>query len=65
MAYLPLFRRAFANLDRMQRRRLLDALFGRAAMGLPGRILAPDARRSGRGISRRISAILTARPADE
>src|SRR4029453_17444783 len=28
--HLPLFRRAFSNLDRMQRRRLLDALFGRA-----------------------------------
>ncbi|WP_210253033.1 DUF5682 family protein [Beijerinckia sp. L45] len=41
--HLPLFRRAFSTLDRMQRRRLLDALFGRAAVGLPGRSLAPDA----------------------
>ncbi|MCE3290951.1 MAG: hypothetical protein K0R83_2963, partial [Caulobacter sp.] len=33
-SFLPLFRRAFSNLDSMQRRRLLDALFGRRAEGL-------------------------------
>lgn len=42
-AHLPLFRRAFADLDRMQRRRLLDALFARRSAGLPGRVLAADA----------------------
>ncbi len=42
-AFLPLFRRAFSNMDRMQRRRLLDALFGREAPGLAGLIAAPDA----------------------
>jgi hypothetical protein len=41
--HLPLFRRAFSNLDRMQRKRLLDALFGRASGGLPGRSRAPNA----------------------
>lgn len=42
-SYLPLFRRTFANLDRMQRRRLLDAVFGREPEGLAGRVLAVDA----------------------
>jgi hypothetical protein len=42
-AHLPLFRRAFSNLDRMQRRRLLDALFGRTSSGLEGRMLQPNA----------------------
>lgn len=43
--HLPLLRRVLSALDRMQRRRLLDALFGRDTGGLPGRILAPDADR--------------------
>lgn len=63
--YLPLFRRAFSNLDRMQRKRLLDALFGRAGAGLPGRSLAPDAAAIWPHHLARISAILSARPADE
>ena len=41
--YLPLFRRVFTGLDRMQRRRLLDAALGRDAGGLPGLVPAPDA----------------------
>jgi hypothetical protein len=36
-AFLPLFRRAFSHLDRMQRRRLLDALFARRAELSAGR----------------------------
>jgi hypothetical protein len=63
--HLPLFRRAFSNLDRMQRRRLLDALFGRASAGLPGRVLAPDAEQIWPRHLERLTAILTARPADE
>ncbi len=63
--YLPLFRRAFSNLDRMQRKRLLDALFGRAGAGLPGRTLAPDAAAIWPRHLARITAILSARPTDE
>ena len=63
--HLPLFRRAFSNLDRMQRRRLLDALFGRAGAGLPGRVLAPDAAQIWPRHLARLTGILTARPADE
>ena len=63
--HLPLFRRAFSNLDRMQRRRLLDALFGRASAGLPGRVLAPDAAQIWPRHLERLTGILTARPADE
>ena len=63
--HLPLFRRAFSNLDRMQRKRLLDALFGRASAGLPGRTLAPDADKIWPLHLERLTAILTARPADE
>jgi hypothetical protein len=63
--YLPLFRRAFSNLDRMQRKRLLDALFGRASAGLPGRTLAPNAAAIWPRHLARITAILSARPTDE
>jgi hypothetical protein len=63
--HLPLFRRAFSNLDRMQRKRLLDALFGRAGAGLPGRTLAPDAAAIWPRHLERITALLSARPADE
>jgi hypothetical protein len=41
IGYLPLFRRSFSSLDRMERRRLLDAVFGRNAGGLQGRRLQP------------------------
>jgi hypothetical protein len=64
-AHLPLFRRAFSNLDRTQRRRLLDALFGREAGALPGRALAPDAAAIWPAHLARLTAILTARPADD
>jgi len=65
VAHLPLFRRTFANLDRMQRKRLLDALFGRASAGLPGRTLVPDAALIWPRHFARLSAILSQRPADE
>lgn len=64
-AHLPLFRRAFSNLDRMQRRRLLDALFGRVSAGLQGRALAPNAAEIWPAHFERIVGILNARPADE
>jgi hypothetical protein len=64
-AHLPLFRRAFSNLDRMQRRRLLDALFGRVSAGLQGRMLAPNAAEIWPAHFERIVGILNARPADE
>ena len=41
MDALPLFRRVFSGLDRMERRRLLDALMGRSA-GLSGGLVAVD-----------------------
>lgn len=62
--FLPLFRRAFANLDRMQRRRLLDALFEREVAGLVGRAPAPDAEAVWPEHFARIAGILTARPTD-
>lgn len=64
-ANLPLFRRAFSGLDRMQRRRLLDALFGRATSGLQGRVLTAEADEIWPAHFDRIVEILTARPADE
>jgi hypothetical protein len=64
-AHLPLFRRAFSSLDRMQRRRLLDALFGGQAAGPGGRTLAPNAAEIWPAHFERIVGILTARPADE
>ena len=62
---LPLFRRALSTLDRMQRKRLFDALFGRAGAGLPGRALAPGAAEIWPRHLARLSAILTARPAND
>ena len=60
--HLPLFRRAFANLDRMQRRRLLDALFSRGGAGLPGRRLKPDAAEIWPRHFERLTEILNPRP---
>lgn len=42
-ANLPLFRRVFSALDRTERRRLMDALFGRGASGDKGYRLMADA----------------------
>ncbi len=41
-AYLPVFRRVLSELDRTEKKRLLDALFGRKGSGT-GRMLRPDA----------------------
>ncbi len=62
-AFLPLFRRALGNLDRMQRRRLLDAVFGRGGTGLQGRARAVDAEAIWPAHFQRLTDILTARPA--
>lgn len=39
---LPLFRRVFSNLDRMERRRLLDATLGRRGEGPAGLVYMPE-----------------------
>jgi Family of unknown function (DUF5682) len=40
---LPLFRRVFSALDKTERRRMMDALFGRSKSGAEGYRLLPDA----------------------
>lgn len=42
-AHLPLFRRVFSALDRSERRRLMDTLFGRSGGGTRGYVLVPGA----------------------
>jgi hypothetical protein len=42
---LPLFHRVFSVLDRSERRRLLDAVFGRGRSGAKGYRLLPGAAR--------------------
>lgn len=64
-AHLPLFRRAFSSLDRMQRRRLLDALLDRNPAGAQGRVLVPGALATWPAHLERIVGILNAGPADE
>jgi hypothetical protein len=63
--HLPLFRRAFSNLDRMQRRRLLDALFGRASVGPPGRALVAEAEALWPRHFERVTSLLAMRPPHE
>jgi hypothetical protein len=63
IAHLPLFRRIFADLDRMYRKRLLDALFGRAATALPGLRLVPDAAARWPAHFARLADILIRTPA--
>lgn len=43
VTHLPLFRRVFSMLDQAERRRLMDALFGRAKSGQAGYRLVSDA----------------------
>jgi hypothetical protein len=63
--HLPLFRRTFAKLDRMQRKRLLDALLGRETGALPGRVRAPGAEAFWPQHLARLTEILTAKASDE
>ncbi len=60
--FLPLFRRAFSTLDRTQRKRLLDALFGKAGAGLGGVILAPNAEAIWQKQFERVAGILSGKP---
>jgi hypothetical protein len=60
--FLPLFRRALGTLDRMQRRRLLDALLGRGGGGLQGRVLVADAETIWPAHLERLTGLLTGRP---
>ncbi|MBL8834663.1 MAG: hypothetical protein JNL66_00385 [Alphaproteobacteria bacterium] len=60
--HLPLFRRTFADLDRTQRRRLLDAVSGAGPRGLPGFAPAPGADSLWPQHFARLAAILTAKP---
>ena len=62
IGHLPLFRRAFASLDRMQRRRLLGALLDRADAGSRGRALKPDAGEIWPRHFKRLAEILDPRP---
>ena len=62
--YLPLFRRVFSGLDRTERRRLLDAVLGRAVRALPGLAAAPDAEVAWQRHFARLTDILTREPAD-
>jgi hypothetical protein len=45
IAYLPLFRRVFSTLDKSERRRLMDALFGQPASAGGHYLLVPNADR--------------------
>ena len=62
--YLPLFRRVFSGLDPTERRRLLDAVLGRAVRALPGLAAAPDAEAAWQRHFARLTDILTREPAD-
>ena len=57
--HLPLFRRVLSALDWSERKRLLDALFGRQPSGV-GHVLASMPRRSGPPIFDRLTGILQA-----
>lgn len=57
---LPLFRRVFSMLDRSERRRLMDALFGRAGGGTKGYILIAGAAELWPGHQARVLEILDA-----
>lgn len=59
-ANLPLFRRVFSVLDRAERRRLLDAVFGRSGGGAKGYMLIPGAAEIWPEHEARILALLDA-----
>ena len=58
VATLPLFRRAFGTMDRMERRRLMDALFERRSEGVRGYVPALGAADVWSRLSGRVLAIL-------
>lgn len=59
-ANLPLFRRVFSVLDRAERRRLFDAVFGRSGGGTKGYVLIPGAAEIWPEHEARILALLAA-----
>lgn len=58
VATLPLFRRAFGTMDRMERRRLMDALFERRSEGVRGYVPALGAADVWSRLSGRVLGIL-------
>lgn len=58
VATLPLFRRAFGTMDRMERRRLMDALFERRSEGVRGYVPALGAADTWSRLSARVLGIL-------
>lgn len=58
VATLPLFRRAFGGMDRMERRRLMDAIFERRSEGTRGYVPALGAAEAWPRIEERILAIM-------
>lgn len=57
--HLPLFRRVFSQMDKSERRRLMDALFGRAQSGGVRLVAAPDAKARWAAHFEILSGILT------
>jgi hypothetical protein len=60
ITHLPLFRRVFSVLDRAERRRLMDALFGRATAGQAGYRMVSDAETVWPRHFDRVAALLSA-----
>ena len=60
VTHLPLFRRVFSVLDRSERRRLMDALFGRTKSGRAGYRLVDGAELVWPGHLERVAALLDA-----
>lgn len=60
--FLPLFRRVFSNMDKTERRRLMDALLGKAMTGDMGLIPAPDADTRWPGHLEMLARLMTGEP---
>ncbi|TIX69295.1 MAG: hypothetical protein E5V21_28030, partial [Mesorhizobium sp.] len=59
IAHLPLLRRVFSNLDSMERRRLIEAVLGRAARLPAGLTPTPDGGEAWRRHLERLGPLLT------
>lgn len=64
VAHLPLLRRVFSNLDSMERRRLIEAVLGRAGRLPATLVLAPDGGEGWRRHLELLRPILTGTPAN-
>ncbi|MHA7773784.1 DUF5682 family protein [Roseibium sp. M-1] len=60
--FLPLFRRVFSNMDKTERRRLMDTLFGEARSGGIELIPAPDADNRWPGHLAMLARLMTGEP---